>query len=177
MFKHLIANNIQAEFLPITERTAHLEVINAIANAIYGNEDEVKFTEEYIPLNGRVPAPKVANFANYLIRGPRLLWVIKSGATIVGFILVSDTPFQNALGIGINSQYARRGVISQALNQIKYNKEMRYPLCGYTSERNIPAQKTVKKLGFEKENDIVIFMGERSFKYKLEAPEAFGDTN
>ena len=168
---------MELQFIPKKEREAHKDIILGLANVIYGCEEQISFTEAFIPFNGRVPSPKASNFANYLIRYPNLLWVIKFKGEAIGFIIVSNLPFKNSFGVSINRNFARQGFIQKAFNIIKYSKEINYPLFAYTSIRNVPAKNLLIKLGFDLTDEKVQFMGEDSCKFELAKPEELEDIN
>ena len=77
-------------------------------------------------------------------------------------------PHRNAMGISINSEYSRKGVATEAFNQIKSHPEISYPVFGNTSVRNINAQRFMERIGFKREPETIDFCGENSFKYKFE---------
>jgi len=155
-------------FIEKNQRNSKKIIINEIADAVFGSEEQIAFSDEFVPLGGRVPNPKSQNFARYLLNVPRLLWAVKYENITVGFILIHDQPHQNAMGISINSNYSRRGIATEAFNLIKNQLEMTYPVFGYTSIRNISAQRFMEKIGFINQNENINFCGEDSFKYKFE---------
>lgn len=163
---------VEIIFIPIAHRRSSQDIIPEIFQAIFGSVDEVSFAETFVPLTGRVPEPRARNFTNYLMNAPRLLWGIRVNGETVGFILVSDRPFQNALGMSINSRFAGRGIMAQALNKVLASKELVYPIYGYTSERNTPARSLLERAGFEKDDKPVSFLGESSIRYALKSPPA-----
>lgn len=150
------------------QRFANQNLIDDIANAVFGNVEQANFSEEFVPEAGRVPNPKKRNFANFLLNGPKLLWAIQYDDKTVGFIIIQDMPYPNAVGISINSDYSGKGIASEAFKQIKSNSRVVFPLFGYTSVRNIKAQSLMEKLGFVKQSEEINFCGENSVKYKLE---------
>jgi RimJ/RimL family protein N-acetyltransferase len=155
-------------FIEKSQRLANRNLINEIANSVFGSEEKAAFSEEFVPVRCRVPKPKSEQFANYLLNSPRLLWAIQFNKTTVGFILIGDMPHRNAMGISINHEYYRKGVASEAFSQIKSHSEISYPVFGYTSVRNINAQRFMESIGFKREPENIDFCGENSYKYKLE---------
>ena len=155
-------------FIEKSQRFANRNLINEIANSVFGSDEKAAFSEEFVPVRCRVPYPKSEQFANYLLNSPRLLWAIQYDNTTVGFILIGDIPHRNAMGISINHKYSRRGVASEAFSQIKSHPEISYPVFGYTSVRNINAQKFMESIGFKREPENIDFCGENSYKYILE---------
>ena len=142
-------------------------LINEIANSVFGSVEQSAFSEEFIPVRCRVPNPKSEHFANFLLNSPRLLWAIQYNSTTVGFILIGDIPHRNAIGISINSEYSSKGIALEAFNQIKSHPEICFPLFGYTSIRNINAQKFMERIGFKRELENIVFCGENSYKYRF----------
>lgn len=155
-------------FLEKSQRFENKNLINEIANSVFGSEELAAFSEEFVPVRCRVPKPKSEHFANFILNSPRLLWAIQYNSITVGFILIGDMPHRNSMGISINSEYSNKGVASQAFNQIKSHPEISYPVYGYTSVRNINAQRFMDSIGFKREPENINFCGENSFKYKLE---------
>jgi RimJ/RimL family protein N-acetyltransferase len=153
------------------QRHAMRHLIEEIAEAIYGNPNEIAFAEEFIPLGGRVPLPKTNNFVNFLVKYPELLWAVKYDDKTVGFILIGDLPIQtNSAGFSINSQYANKGIVTEAFKLIlSAPTPIQLPLYASTSTRNINAQKLLEKLNFVKIDGVFVFLGESSFKYKLDS--------
>jgi RimJ/RimL family protein N-acetyltransferase len=151
-------------FIPLNERRNHFPLLSEIAEACFGDNDKANFSEEFVPPGGKVPAPKAENFVRFLGSRPKLLWAIQHNAKTVGFILISDIPYQNSIGFGIDVNYAGKGIVTEAFNQIKCHEQIIYPLYGYTSVNNTRANNLLTKLGFEL-NGEVNFLGEHSFKY------------
>jgi RimJ/RimL family protein N-acetyltransferase len=149
-------------------RLSNSKLIEEITEAIFGNPTEIAFSEEHIPVNGRVPFPKKEKFKGYLLDFPELLWAIQFNGKTIGFLLVSDMPFKNAVGFSINSAYSKKGVATTAFELAKAEGRFTYSLYGYTSVNNIPAQRLLIRCGFEQVHDTVNFMGQDSFKFKLD---------
>jgi RimJ/RimL family protein N-acetyltransferase len=158
-------NQLEVVHIPQASRQSSQELIHSIAEAVFGTREEALFAEAFVPSGGRVPEPKVRNFAMFLMRGPRLLWAIKFNSAVVGFILVSDMPFPNALGMRINSKYAGKGIMTKALKEVLTSKQLHFPLHGYTSIRNVPAQRLLEIVGFQKDSTPVSFLGESSIHF------------
>jgi RimJ/RimL family protein N-acetyltransferase len=154
-------------FIEKSQRFANQNLINEIADSVFGSSEQAAFSEEFVPEGCRVPNPKSQNFARFLLNVPKLLWAIRYENRTVGFILIQDMPHRNAMGIIINSVYSKKGIALEAFNQIKSHPEIIYPIFGYTSIRNINAQRFMERLGFEREPENIDFCGENSFKYKL----------
>ena len=155
-------------FIPINERNAKRNLIEEISEVVFGNEEQANFAEEFVPVRCRVPNPKTTFFTNFLIKGPRLLWAIQYNGKTVGFILIGDSPHNNAIGFSINSEYSNKKITSDAFEMIRHHGEIAYPLYGYTSTRNVSAQRFMEKVGFLRQPNTVDFCGEDSFQYKLE---------
>lgn len=151
-------------FIPLNERREHFPLLTEIAEACFGDNDKVNFSEEFVPPRGKVPAPKADNFVRFLVSDPKLLWAIQYNGKTVGFILISDIPHNNSIGFGIDVNYAGKGIVPEAFNQIKCNEKIQYPLEGYTSQENTRANKLMIKLGFKLLGQ-VNFMGEKSNHY------------
>jgi RimJ/RimL family protein N-acetyltransferase len=154
-------------FIPQNHRVQHNAVISEIANTVFENTQQTEFMEEFVPVGGRVPAPKITNFINFISRVPTLLWAIQEDFVTVGFIFVINNPGNNLMGIGINRQYANSGVGTRAFNLIRDHQELIYPLTGETSVRNVAGQKLMETLGFQKELTTFNFHGETSYRYTL----------
>jgi RimJ/RimL family protein N-acetyltransferase len=155
-------------FIPRHERNSHRNTLNEIALAIYGTPEKIIFSEEFIPPGGRVPGDKVRNFSNYLVTGPNLLWAVKFHDKVVGFILIGDKPYHNAIGFSIDKNYAYQGIASAAFNLIRNNPYIQLPLNGYTSTRNISAKRFLEKNDFKLIASNINFKGEMSDHYRFE---------
>lgn len=151
-------------FIAKSERGNHTALIKEVAEACFGNDVKANFMEEFVPDGGKVPGLKTQSFAEYLIKFPKLLWVIQFDGKTVGFITVSDLPHPNAVGFGIDKEYAGKGIVSEAFEQVKCSEQIKYPLFGYTSENNEKAVNLLEKLGFEKDGKID-YKGEPSLKF------------
>jgi ribosomal protein S18 acetylase RimI-like enzyme len=145
-----------------------------IAEAVFGTTELAEFTEEFIPLRGRVPSPKVENFASYLNRVVKDLFAIlnpNSGNNeeIIGFILLSDTPYKQALSIGLNKNFVGKGIAKTALlfaleNLKKSGIEL--PIYAYTSKENISALGLLTSVDFRFISELNDFMGlQNMYKY------------
>lgn len=152
------------DFIPNNERRNKIDILQQISNSVFGDRQEIEFSELYIPIGGRVPNPKSENFTNFLIYGPNLLWAIKEDNDVIGFALIADSPHNNAIGFGINSNHANQGIMKKVWKEICNNPAVRYPLYGYTSKRNLPANRLLESCGFELDGECV-YMGESSFRY------------
>lgn len=147
------------------------DLIKQIAHAVFGSDEDIRFTEEFVPKAGRIPAPKRDNFSQFLTYGPKYLWaVFPDDSTIkpVGFILIADRPHFNSIGFGINKRFSKQGLMSKAWLEIKNSPEwnqVTFPLFGNTSQRNIAANKFLQKIGFKFLNGFE-FMGEPSNHYE-----------
>ena len=138
-----------------------------IAEAVFGTSELAAFTEEFVPLRGRVPSPKVGNFASYLNRAVKDLFAILNphngnNEEIIGFILLSDTPHKHALGIGINKKFVGKGIAKTALmfalEDIK-NSGIELPIYAHTSKENIAALGLLASVDFRYVSEITDFLG------------------
>ena len=138
-----------------------------IAEAVFGTSELTAFTEEFVPLRGRVPSPKVGNFASYLNRAVKDLFAILNpnngnNEEIIGFILLSDTPHKHALGIGINKNFVGKGIAKTALifalENLK-NSGMELPIYAHTSKENIAALGLLASVDFRYVSEITDFLG------------------
>jgi len=103
------------------ERVQNRELLNQISTAIFGAPEDINFAEEFVPHAGKIPSPKVANFAGFLVNGPKHLWAIFSDDNPkipVGFILIADSPHRNSIGFCIKRNFARKGLMRQAWEEI-----------------------------------------------------------
>ena len=155
---------ITIEFIPKEDRHSYSDVIESISEAVFGDEEKINFMEEFLPINGRIPNPKVLRFSNYLHSHIKLLWAIRYNDEIVGFISIDDLPHFNAIGFGINVHFAKKGIVSAAWQLAKSSEKINYPLNAYTSQRNISANKFIERNGFTFECELD-FQGEPSNKY------------
>ena len=155
---------ITIEFIPREDRHSYSDVIESISEAVFGDEEKINFMEEFLPINGRIPNPKVLRFSNYLHSHFKLLWAIRNNDEIVGFISIDDLPHFNAIGFGINVHFAKKGIVSAAWQLAKSFEKINYPLNAYTSQRNISANKFIERNGFTFECELD-FQGEPSNKY------------
>lgn len=152
------------------ERVQNRELLNKIAEAIFGAPEDVLFAEEFVPPAGKIPSPKVANFAGFLFNSPKHLWAIFSDDNPkipVGFILIADMPDTNSIGFCIKRNFARKGLMRQAWEEIKNSHEwgnITFPLYGSTSQRNAAANQFLTNIGF-KFIEETNFAGEPSNKY------------
>ena len=85
-----------AEFIPKENRNINSELIFQISNAVFGDIDKIKFSDNFVPLQGRVPEPKVQMFSSFLMNIPQCLWAVRYNNIVVGFILISNMPHQNS---------------------------------------------------------------------------------
>jgi RimJ/RimL family protein N-acetyltransferase len=115
-----------------------------------------------------VPNPKVSNFTTFLINIPKCLWVVYYEETVVGFILISDSPHRNSIGFSINLKFTRMGIISSAWELIKSSPCINYPIYAVTSQRNNAALRLLEKLGFRNTNENLMFGDESSYKLIFE---------
>ncbi|GMU87260.1 MAG: hypothetical protein AMXMBFR48_25010 [Ignavibacteriales bacterium] len=161
---------ISTIYIPREERLAQKDLIRRIAEAVYDSEEKISFMEEFVPPGGRVPHPQAELFAQYLSMDPRQLWAVSYKKQVVGFILIADIPHRNAVGFGIDCRYANCGIMSHAFTLIKSSPEIRFPLYGYTSQRNIAVHRLLKKLGFLLTDESVLFLGEPAFGFVLNNP-------
>lgn len=152
------------DFIPKNERRNKIGILQQISNSVFGDKQEIEFSELYIPISGRVPNPKSENFTNFLIHGPNLLWAVKEGDIVIGFILIADLPHDNSIGFSINSNYANRGIMKRAWEEICNSPDVRYPLYGGTSQNNVSANKLLLSCGFELHEEFT-YLGEPSFRY------------
>ena len=158
-------------FIPFGERQINHDVIESIANAVYGNAEDAEFLEQYVPLRGRVPVPKVNIFTNCLIRAPRCLWAVSHEEQVVGFITIGDYgEHVNVIGFGIKLEFARHGIMAQAWAEIRNHSSIQYPLYGSTSSENLPAINFLEMLNFEFVEQLN-FLGEPSIRYVLNSAD------
>ena len=52
-------------FIEKNQRFANQNLINEIADSVFGSEEQVAFSEKFVPVGCRVPSPKSQNFANF----------------------------------------------------------------------------------------------------------------
>jgi len=155
------------EFLPREDRHDYYEVIDLIADAVLGDPEKINFMEEFLPITNRIRDPKDLRFSNYLHSNYKLLWAIRYNDEIVGFIGIDDyRHFNNAIGFGINVNFAKKGIVSAAWQLAKSFEKISYPLYAGTSQRNTPANKFLEKNGFILESEFD-FEGEPSYKYVI----------
>jgi hypothetical protein len=159
---------VTVELINHENRFEKKSVLEAVSNVIFGSQIESEFSEKYVPSMFRVPNPKVSNFTKFLINVPKCFWVVYYEETIVGFVLISDSPHPNSIGFSINSKFAQKGVISAAWDLIKSSPCINYPLYARTSQRNFAAMKLLDKLGFRNTNENFLFGDEPSFKLILD---------
>lgn len=153
------------------ERIQNRELLNQISTAIFGTPEDINFAEEFVPPAGKIPNPKVANFAGFLVNGPKHLWAVFSDDNPkipVGFILIADMPHTNSIGFCIKRNFAIKGLMRQAWEEIKNSSEwgnITFPLYGSTSQRNAAANQFLTNIGlkFIEETN---FAGEPSNKYQ-----------
>jgi ribosomal protein S18 acetylase RimI-like enzyme len=138
-----------------------------IAEAVFGTTELAAFTEEFVPLRGRVPSPKVENFGNYLNRVVKDLFAIlnpNSGNNdeIIGFILLSDTPHNHSLGIGINKNFVGKGIAKTALifalENLK-NSGIELPIYAHESKENTATIELLTSVDFRFVSEISDFIG------------------
>ena len=115
---------ITIEFIPREDRHSYSDVIESISEAVFGDVEKINFMEEFLPINGRIPNPKVLRFSNYLHSHIKLLWAIRYNDEIVGFISIDDLPHFNAIGFGINVHFAKKGIVSAAWQLAKSSEKI-----------------------------------------------------
>ncbi|GAA4074104.1 hypothetical protein GCM10022389_19560 [Flavobacterium cheonanense] len=157
-------------FIPRTDRNTKRALINEIAEAVFGTAEQSAFSEEFVPVGGRVPAPKKENFANFLINVPELLWAVQYNEKTIGFILIFNIPDPSSIGFSINSNFANKGIATDAFTLVRHSTLIKYPIFGSTSTRNTIAQHFMLKQGFVQLPQSFNFCGEESFKYRLDLP-------
>ena len=155
------------EFIPKENRNIHSELISQISNAVFGDIDKIKFSEKFVPLQARVPEPKVQMFSSFLVNIPQCLWAVRFNNIVVGFILISNIPNKHSIGFGIDVNYARLGIISFAWSLIRFDNCIKYPLYAFTSQNNDAANLFLSNNGFIRSAENPNFMGELSYKYVL----------
>ncbi len=127
----------------------------AIANALYGDQQRIDFSERYLPENQKFENPKVLDAAKYLFEDDSIIhfWSVMddSSAKEIGYILITNLPHHNAIGYSIDVNYANQGIMKKALksmlNQI-VELNIKLPLHVYTNKNNLPSIKLLKSLKF-----------------------------
>ena len=125
--------------------------------------------EEFVPLDGRVPAPKVRNFANFMSNTANLLWAVKEKekGEIIGFMFISDLMGRkNIFSIGISKDYANQGHAKRAFQLMQAEENIPFPIVGESSIRNFRAIRLMESLGFERIAEFEFF-GEPSYRYQF----------
>lgn len=151
----------------------NLEVCSQIAKAVYGSSELNEFTEKYVPKHGRVPEPKVQNFASFLNNGVKELWGIIDSENLdpvsyIGFIVLADNPHRNSIGFGINKHFSRKNKAKYALSFALFEMQSKYigqTIYAHTSKDNLPAQTLLASVGFKYAGEEIDFMGAH-FKYE-----------
>jgi ribosomal protein S18 acetylase RimI-like enzyme len=161
------------KFIPKSVRNQNIELVQKIADAIFGTPESAEFAERFVPAGGKVPYPKERYFSDFLLNYPKCLWAVfdsEKQENVVGFILISDRPHDNSMGVGINPAYNRRGLMTKACNEIisGNNQCIIFPLNAYTSENNKAAIGLLEKTGFTLAGKIS-FAGEPSLRYTIKA--------
>jgi len=150
------------------------DILNKIIFAINGDERKEKYNTQFSVTN--IPGTTIDERGNKLkdfLKSSYVthLWAIKYDGVTVGLFSISDIPnnpvFTNAVGFSIDINYAGKGIMTEAFKLILKEKFIKYPLYGYTSERNISAQKLMLRLGFE-ETRRFTYMGMSTIGYALE---------
>lgn len=54
------------KLIPNNEKELNSELIKQIAISVFGTQDDIDFTEKYVPAHGRVPGNKVSVFKQFL---------------------------------------------------------------------------------------------------------------
>lgn len=158
---------VKVEFISLNDRREKSDVIKRVAEAVYGSPEKSAYSEQFIPIRGQVPEPKVVNFTKFLINIPKCLWVVYFNDLIVGFILIIDMPHPNSIGFGIDVDFSSKGITYDAWLLVKSDVCIKFPLFASTSKRNIGANKLLKKIGFEDLCEDFDFFGETSSRFIL----------
>lgn len=164
--------------MPVTKylegKNSHPNEVAEIAIACFGTNEQACFMEKFIPEGAKIPVPKAANFEKFLSNEVKHLWAVYDGAInnkIVGFILISDIFHPNALGVGMNVDHAKKGLMRQAWEEIEPHfseVSVTLPLNGYTSCRNRAANAFMLGIGFALMREQLDFMREPSNHYSYE---------
>ena len=168
-FKGILVMTIK--YIGQTERVQNRELLNKIAEAIFGTPEDINFAEEFVPPDGKTQNPKVATFVEFLTNYTNHLWGIFSDDNPkipLGFILIADMPHTNSIGFCIKRNFARKGLMRQAWEEIKNSSEwgnITFPLYGSTSQRNAASNQFLTNIGF-KFIEETNFAGEPSNKYQ-----------
>jgi hypothetical protein len=64
------------KFISKSGRNQNRDLIQKIAEAIFGNQESAEFTELFVPEGGKIPYPQKSNFTNFLLMGPKCLWAV-----------------------------------------------------------------------------------------------------
>ena len=144
-----------------------IEVCNQIAAAVYGSAELTEFTEKHVPQLGRVPEPKVQNFARFLNNGVKELWGIIDSENLdpvsyIGFIVLADNPHKNSIGFGINKHFSRKNMAQYALSCAIFEMQSKYKgqtIYAHTSKDNLPAQALLASVEFKYAGEETDFMG------------------
>ena len=153
------------------ERIQNRELLNQISTAIFGAPEDINFAEEFVPPKAKISSPKVVTFVEFLTNYTNHLWAIFSDDNPkipVGFILIADIPHPNSIGFCIKRNFARKGLMRQAWEEIRQSsqwQEIDFPLFGQTSQRNAAANQFLLNIGFEFMEETT-FAGEPSNKYQ-----------
>ena len=161
------------KYIPKSERNQNIELLQKIAGAIFGTEESAEFAERFVPEGGKVPYPKTRYFFEFLLNYPKCLWAVFDSEiqeNVSGFVLISDQPHHNSMGVGLNPAYNRRGIMTNACNEIISGNDqcIIFPLNAYTSENNLAAIGLLEKTGFTLAGKMS-FAGEPSLHYTIKA--------
>lgn len=138
-----------------------------ISEAVFGSTELAEFTEKFVPDRGKVPTPKAGNFTNYLQSAVNHLFAIlnpngDNNEEYIGFILLSDMPHKHSLGIGLNKNFAGRGIAKTSLAfalESLMKLGVNTPLFAHTSKENKAANELLKSVGFRFVSEITDSMG------------------
>ncbi len=144
-----------------------------IAEAVFGSTELAEFSEKFVPDRGKVPTPKTGNFTNYLQGAVKHLFAIlnptgNDNGEYIGFILLSDIPYKQSLGIGLNKSFVGRGIGKTSLVfalEALMKLGIENPIFAHTSKDNIAANELLKSVGFRFVSEITDFMGQHN-KYE-----------
>ena len=107
---------------------------NKIAEAVFGDKHKASFSEQFVPIQGHVPNPKMSNFSLFLNSSNcKFLWAIldpQDHEVVVGFILIADMPQNHSIGVGIDVNYANKGLMYNAMQEVMIDitsKGIRFP--------------------------------------------------
>ena len=127
-----------------------------IANALYGDQQRLEFSEKYLPFSERFVDPKVEDLASYLFNDDSIkhFWAVLDYESNVeiGYILITNLPHYNAIGYSIDVNYSNKGVMKKALRLVLdeiLERQIQMPLNVYTDINNAASINLLDALHFE----------------------------